>query len=469
MGGRSIACLNARDRNLLGFRRDLLTAAAYGVDEFLFVYGDDPLAGSRTSELTVRTMIAEGRAYSETLGRPRPRCASARRPGCDRSRSGSNPPTSSSCRSGSRSRRSWSGEPASTLAHARLRGRHRPGERRHGTPPGDRHPRARDPREPRRAFGSATATPASTSPCDLVDRDPGHRPVRWSPPDPRRPLPRGRGPARTDALYRVDGVRSGRPARTRACRRATSSNAAASTSSSESTTRSASPKAGWPPSPRSGTAMHAIDAAFAATHAGRRVLPHQTALRAARRASTPRSGIRQGAACRTPRPRPSAPARSGHAARSAPARRRSGGTPTTTPPPRASPARRTGRSHATAPGLSAPLVRISSITRSTIGHRDLGRGRARPRVQPVPVLRHLVDEHPLGRPAAVLVEGDAEAVAEDLDLGLVPEHLRVDQQPVHVEDGRVEPRRDGVRRSQAASCASMSPTMAGSSGSTCGR
>jgi methylenetetrahydrofolate reductase (NADPH) len=67
MGGRSIACLNARDRNLLGFRRDLLTAAAYGVDEFLFVYGDDPLAGTRTSELTVRTMIAEGRKYSEPL------------------------------------------------------------------------------------------------------------------------------------------------------------------------------------------------------------------------------------------------------------------------------------------------------------------------------------------------------------------------------------------------------------------
>jgi len=32
MGGRAIACLNARDRNVLGFRRDLLTAAAYGVD-----------------------------------------------------------------------------------------------------------------------------------------------------------------------------------------------------------------------------------------------------------------------------------------------------------------------------------------------------------------------------------------------------------------------------------------------------
>ena len=27
MGGRSIACINSRDRNLLGFRRDLLTAA----------------------------------------------------------------------------------------------------------------------------------------------------------------------------------------------------------------------------------------------------------------------------------------------------------------------------------------------------------------------------------------------------------------------------------------------------------
>jgi 5,10-methylenetetrahydrofolate reductase len=67
MGGRSIACLNARDRNLLGFRRDLLTASAYGVDQFLFVYGDDPLAGARTSELTVRTMLSEGRAYAETL------------------------------------------------------------------------------------------------------------------------------------------------------------------------------------------------------------------------------------------------------------------------------------------------------------------------------------------------------------------------------------------------------------------
>lgn len=59
MGGRSIACLNARDRNLLGFRRDLLTAAAYGVDEFLFVYGDRPSSGGRTGQLTVQSMIEE--------------------------------------------------------------------------------------------------------------------------------------------------------------------------------------------------------------------------------------------------------------------------------------------------------------------------------------------------------------------------------------------------------------------------
>ena len=62
MGGRSIACLNSRDRNLLGLHRDLLTAAAYGVDQFLFVYGDKPSAGERTSQLTVRAMVDETRA-----------------------------------------------------------------------------------------------------------------------------------------------------------------------------------------------------------------------------------------------------------------------------------------------------------------------------------------------------------------------------------------------------------------------
>jgi methylenetetrahydrofolate reductase (NADPH) len=65
MGGRSIACLNARDRNALGFRRDLLTGAAYGVDEFLFVFGDAPASGARTGQLTVRSMIEYLRGFSE--------------------------------------------------------------------------------------------------------------------------------------------------------------------------------------------------------------------------------------------------------------------------------------------------------------------------------------------------------------------------------------------------------------------
>ena len=47
LGGSSVACVNSRDRNLLGFRRDLLTAAAYGVDSFLFVRGDEPSEGTR--------------------------------------------------------------------------------------------------------------------------------------------------------------------------------------------------------------------------------------------------------------------------------------------------------------------------------------------------------------------------------------------------------------------------------------
>src|SRR3954454_11488603 len=65
MGGRSIACLNSRDRNALGFRRDLLTAAAYGVQEFLFVHGDKPSTGDRASGLTVRAMIEQVRALDQ--------------------------------------------------------------------------------------------------------------------------------------------------------------------------------------------------------------------------------------------------------------------------------------------------------------------------------------------------------------------------------------------------------------------
>jgi 5,10-methylenetetrahydrofolate reductase len=84
MGGRSIACLNARDRNLLGFRRDLLTAAAYGVDHFLFVYGDPPREGRRTGDMTVRGMINEVRSFGEGPlfhGYPNFRIGTVARPG----------------------------------------------------------------------------------------------------------------------------------------------------------------------------------------------------------------------------------------------------------------------------------------------------------------------------------------------------------------------------------------------------
>ena len=63
MGGLGVACLNARDRNLLGFRRDLLTAASYGIDHFLFVYGDPPKEGRRAEDLTVRGMLNEVRTF----------------------------------------------------------------------------------------------------------------------------------------------------------------------------------------------------------------------------------------------------------------------------------------------------------------------------------------------------------------------------------------------------------------------
>jgi 5,10-methylenetetrahydrofolate reductase len=70
MGCRAVACINARDRNLLGFRRDLLTAAAYGVGEFLFVYGDRPETGRRSDDLTVRSMIDMARDFAAEQAMP---------------------------------------------------------------------------------------------------------------------------------------------------------------------------------------------------------------------------------------------------------------------------------------------------------------------------------------------------------------------------------------------------------------
>jgi 5,10-methylenetetrahydrofolate reductase len=64
LGAHPIACLNSRDRNRLGFARDLLTAAAYGVESLLFVYGDRPASGSRAHDLNVGIMLEEARAFA---------------------------------------------------------------------------------------------------------------------------------------------------------------------------------------------------------------------------------------------------------------------------------------------------------------------------------------------------------------------------------------------------------------------
>ena len=65
IGGRSIACINARDRNLLGLQRDLLTAAAYDVAEILLVAGDTVL-NQDTANLTVRRMYEEARSCQDS-------------------------------------------------------------------------------------------------------------------------------------------------------------------------------------------------------------------------------------------------------------------------------------------------------------------------------------------------------------------------------------------------------------------
>ena len=63
MGRAAIACINSRDRNRLGFRRDLLTAGAYGVERLLCVYGDTPESGARARDLNVETMLEEVRRF----------------------------------------------------------------------------------------------------------------------------------------------------------------------------------------------------------------------------------------------------------------------------------------------------------------------------------------------------------------------------------------------------------------------
>jgi methylenetetrahydrofolate reductase (NADPH) len=67
LGSWPIACLNARDRNLLGFQRDLLTAVACETHELLFV-GGDPIPGASGSGLTVRSMMDETRLFADAKG-----------------------------------------------------------------------------------------------------------------------------------------------------------------------------------------------------------------------------------------------------------------------------------------------------------------------------------------------------------------------------------------------------------------
>ena len=103
MGGKAIACINARDRNQLGFRRDLLTADAYGVTDFLFVYGDRPESGARSDDLTVQLMLDLARRFRTRIGRwP---VASVSPPVRGRCRPGSATPTSCACRSPTHSTR----------------------------------------------------------------------------------------------------------------------------------------------------------------------------------------------------------------------------------------------------------------------------------------------------------------------------------------------------------------------------
>ena len=100
MGVRSIACCNSRDRNRLGFRRDLFPhVAAYGVDEFLCVFGDDPASGAAPTTSTSGPCWRR----SARLAAPLPSTATGRSgsvspAGRRRCRRGSGRPTSASCR-----------------------------------------------------------------------------------------------------------------------------------------------------------------------------------------------------------------------------------------------------------------------------------------------------------------------------------------------------------------------------------
>lgn len=73
-GFNPIVALNARDRNLLRFRSDLITLKTYGIDEVLFVRGDR--VAETKPDLRVGTMLAESaghelkRGVTAVVGKP---------------------------------------------------------------------------------------------------------------------------------------------------------------------------------------------------------------------------------------------------------------------------------------------------------------------------------------------------------------------------------------------------------------
>lgn len=64
-GARVTAVLNARDRNRLGLRRDLLGLLALGVREVLLLRGDPPDDAAEDGPLGVRAMLDEARALAD--------------------------------------------------------------------------------------------------------------------------------------------------------------------------------------------------------------------------------------------------------------------------------------------------------------------------------------------------------------------------------------------------------------------
>ncbi|MEJ2860447.1 hypothetical protein [Actinomycetospora flava] len=69
-GHETVAVLNARDRNTLGLRRDLLGLLALGVHEVLLLRGDRPDDDAEDGPLTVGAMLREARSLAEEHDTP---------------------------------------------------------------------------------------------------------------------------------------------------------------------------------------------------------------------------------------------------------------------------------------------------------------------------------------------------------------------------------------------------------------